>query len=341
MTSSRQHTKWGFTVLFGVLGSLIVGLFLLAFLWPVATAAPNGLKVAISGPAQTVSTLKGAIAKQTGGALSFTEVSGRSAAVSSIRNRDVYGAIVLAPQPEVLTASAANSSVAQLLDTAAGQLQNALQAQAPGVTVKTTDVVPLSSDDASGAGITAMSIPLVLGGMIGGVLISLLVVGAVRRVVALLVYGAAAGLLTVLIGQTRFGFLQGGFFADWAVLSLAMLATAAAIVGLNALLGRGGIALGAVLTIWFALPVSGSTVPTPFLPSPWGSIGQLFVPGAGSTLVRTLSYFPDASGAQQWVVLGAWAVGGLLLTFLGHFRNAAPVSVPEAELEPAAEAVPV
>ena len=333
MTSSRQHTKWGFTVLFGVLGSLIVGLFLLAFLWPVATAAPNGLKVAISGPAQTVTQLEGAITKQTGGALSFIEVADRAAAVTSIKHRDVYGAIILAPQPEVLTATAANSAVAQLLDTAAGQLQTALQSQAPGVTVKTTDVVPLSSDDASGAGITAMSIPLVLGGMIGGVLISLLVVGAVRRMVALFVYGAAAGLITVLIGQTWFGFLQGGFLANWAALALAMLATAAAIVGLNALLGRGGIALGAVLTIWFALPVSGATVPTPFLPSPWGSIGQFFVPGAGSTLVRTLSYFPAASGAREWTVLGAWAVGGLLLTFLGHFRNAAPVNVPTAELE--------
>jgi hypothetical protein len=178
-----------------------------------------------------------------------------------------------------------------------------------------------------------MSIPLVLGGMIGGILISLVVVGVVRRLVALLVYGAAAGLLTVLIGQTWFGFLQGGFLANWAALALAMLATAAAIVGLSALLGRAGIALGAVLTIWFALPISGSTVPSPFLPRPWGDVGQFFVPGAGSTLVRTLSYFPDASGAQQWLVLGAWAVGGLLLTTVGHFRSAASVRVPEGELE--------
>jgi hypothetical protein len=63
-------------------------------------------------------------------------------------------------------------------------------------------------------------------------------------------------------------------------------------------------------------------MPPEFLPTPWGAVGQWFPPGAGATLLRDLSYFPAADLAFCWLVLAAWAVGGLLLAALGHFRGA-------------------
>ena len=108
-------------------------------------------------------------------------------------------------------------------------------AETPKVTV--TDVVPLADSDPTGAGIAAAAFPLTLGGMLGGILLSLLVAGAVRRLVGLAVFGVAAGALSALILQTWFGLLQGDWLLNAAALGLGMTATAAFIIGMNALLG--------------------------------------------------------------------------------------------------------
>ncbi|HEY8317882.1 MAG TPA: hypothetical protein VIG76_03550, partial [Amnibacterium sp.] len=201
-------------------------------------------------------------------------------------------------------------------------------------TVRITDVVPLSSDDPIGAGLTSASFPLVLGGMLGGVLVSLLVAGAVRRVVALLVYGIAAGAVVTLVLQTWLHVLQGSWLANAAAFGLAMLATAAVVVGFNSLIGTPGIAVGAVISLLIGNPISGAAVPAQFILGPWGDVGQWFEPGAASSLVRSLSYFPDADTAPQWWTLAAWAAGGIVLTLVGHFRSSTALPLPGAELEP-------
>jgi hypothetical protein len=155
----------------------------------------------------------------------------------------------------------------------------------------------------------------------------------VRRLVALLVYAIAAGFVIGLLLQTLFGILQGDFLVNVSALSLAMLATAACVVGFNALIGPAGIAVGAVITMLIGNPISGATLPAQFLVAPWGDVGQFFVPGAASALIRELSYFPDADNSWRWWVLAAWAAGGLLLSVAGHFRSRAPISLPAAELE--------
>jgi hypothetical protein len=38
--------------------------------------------------------------------------------------------------------------------------------------------------------------------------------------------------------------------------------------------------------------------------------------------MRELSYFPAADTTFPWLVLTAWAVGGILLSMIGHFRTA-------------------
>jgi hypothetical protein len=202
-------------------------------------------------------------------------------------------------------------------------------------TVRVTDVVALSSHDATGSGLAAASFPLVLGGMLGGVLVSFLVVGPARRITALLVYGIAAGVVVTLVLQTWLEVLQRDWLLNAAAFGLAMAATAAIVSGFNALLGTAGIGVGSVVSLLIGNPIAGATLPYQFIPAPWGDVGQVFVPGAASSLVRSLSYFPDADVSKQWLVLAAWTLGGMVLTVVGHFRSQVPVPLPAAELEPA------
>lgn len=175
--------------------------------------------------------------------------------------------------------------------------------------------------------------------MIGGIAISIAVIGALRRVLAVIVYSAVGGVLLPGILDGWFGVLQGDFWVESAVIALA--AIAAPITGVVALIGRAGIAVGPIVMMLFANPISGAAMPREFLPGVWGQIGQWFPPGAAANLPRDVSYFPQADASFSWLVLGAWTVGGLFLSVLGHFRTAGgaesdDLAAHEDDAEPAA-----
>jgi len=121
--------------------------------------------------------------------------------------------------------------------------------------------------------------------------------------------------------QGWFGILQGGFWLNALAVGLAMFAVAAFVVGMNALFGRVGIAIGAVLTVLVGNPLSAAAQPLQFLVGPWGAVGQWFVPGASVTLLRDLSYFPAADALFPWLVLVGWAAVGVVGMLAGHFRD--------------------
>jgi hypothetical protein len=233
----------------------------------------------------------------------------------------------LPTQLQSVLQDAIRSAVEAALAQAAGQAPATPPAapsvpELPSVTVTVTDVVPLADTDPRGTGLTAAMFPLVIGGMLGGIAISLRVIGAMRRVAAVLAYSIATGLLLTGILQGWFGALQGDYWLNSAAIGLAVAAIAAPITGFVALMGRAGIGVGVLTFLLIANPLSAAAIPVEFLPEPWGAIGQWFPPGAAATLLRDLSYFPAADTTFPWLVLAAWAVAGILLSLLGHFRTA-------------------
>ena len=68
--------------------------------------------------------------------------------------------------------------------------------------------MPLASTDPRGTGLTAAMFPLVMGGMIGGIAISIAVIGALRRVLAVVVYSAVGGVFLTGILAGWFGVLM-------------------------------------------------------------------------------------------------------------------------------------
>ncbi|WP_454041888.1 ABC transporter permease [Cellulosimicrobium sp. Marseille-Q8652] len=311
----------------------VVSVVVLAFLWPSVTADARDVPVAVAGPAEQVARVEAGLAQGAPGVLDVTAVTDRAAAAALVESRDVYGAIVLGPEPEVLTASAASPVVAQLL----GEQATALQAQVDAAaaeqgapagsapTVVVTDLVPLSPDDPRGTTLAAATFPLVLGGIAGGVVVALAVRGTGRRLAALGTYAVAGGLAIagVLHGL---GGLHGPFLADSAAVAVTLLGISGTIVGAAAVLGRPGIAVGPVLFLLVANPLSAAAVPVEMLLAPWGAVGQWFPPGASATLLRDLSYFPAADTAFPWLVLTGWAVLGIGLVLVGHRRPTAPGS---------------
>lgn len=359
-TTPRTPIGRGIGIAIGI--AALVSIVVLAFSWPAVTAEPKDLPVGIVGPEEQVSMITDQAAEQLDGAVAFDTYDDRDAAVEAIEQREVYGAIVIGDSPEVLTSSAANASVANLLGGLAPQLQSQMadaataqatqmatqQAtqglEAQGIdpqseagqqaiqdavaqataqvasqlpTVEVTDVVPLSDDDPNGTGLVAAAFPLVLGGMLGGIVIAFAVTGLGARITALVVYAAVGGMAISGIMTGWYGVLGGGFWENTLVFGMSLLAIGATIVGFGSLLGRPGIAVGPVLFMLIANPISSANMPKEFLPGAWGDIGQWFPPGAGATLVREVNYFPDAAMAFPWWVLIGWAALGLVLAVIG------------------------
>lgn len=190
--------------------------------------------------------------------------------------------------------------------------------QTPQVAV--TDIAPFNSNDSTGAGIAISGLPLTIGGIVGGVFISLSIRSRRVRAFAVGVYGVVGGLALASVMQGWFGILQGNFALNALAAGLAIASTAAIINGFASLVGSPGIAIGAVLTMFIGNPISSLNQPKEFLAWHWGDIGQFFVPGASGTLLRDLSYFPDAPMTANWWTLIAWTAGGFALILLGHLR---------------------
>lgn len=353
---TTERSSWLKVIATSVLASLLVALVVLAFTWPTKTMEAKNLPVSIAGPEVTVSQFEQSLKDQGIETFDLKQASSREEAEQQIKQRETYGAIIFTEgaAPEVLTAPAANAAATQMLNGVATQLnaqiqQKALAAktealtqavqaggeqgaqaaaqleqmkvqaeQASAMEVKTTAVVPLSENDSSGTGLAIAAFPLVIGGILGGSFSVLRVNGTWRRFATATLYAVIGGALTALILSTWFGFIPGDFATLWAAFAATYLATASFMIGFGSLLGpAAGLGLGAVITMFIGNPISGATMPSAFLPGAWGAIGQMMVPGASSTLLRSIAYFPEVATSGQWLVLGSWIAFGLLAGVIG------------------------
>ncbi|WP_344127837.1 hypothetical protein, partial [Luedemannella flava] len=236
-----------------------------------------------------------------------------AAADDAPRGREAYPAFVVsAGGLDLRVASAASPTVAALLGQAAQQLGG-------GQPVTVTDVVASPVDDPRGGGFASGFLPLVLTSLVAGALLGLLIPGRGARFAGVAGYAVLAGPVgaAVLHGL---GILTGGYLVEAGVIGLIALAISGAVAGLAAVLGRPGVALGALLVFVLANPISGVAAAPELLPAPWGAIGQLFPPGAGASLLRSASFFDGAASGTPLLVLGCWAVAGLALLAIGRPR---------------------
>ena len=353
---TTERSSWLKVIATSVLASLLVALVVLAFTWPTKTMEAKNLPVSIAGPEVTVSQFEQSLKDQGIETFDLKQASSREEAEQQIKQRETYGAIIFTEgaDPEVLTAPAANAAATQMLNGVATQMnaqiqQKALAAktealtqsvqaggeqgaqaaaqleqmkvqaeQASAMAVKTTAVVSLSESDSSGTGLAIAAFPLVIGGILGGSFSVLRVNGTWRRFATATLYAVIGGALTALILSTWFGFIPGDFATLWAAFGATYLATAFFIVGVGALSSPLiGLAVGAVITMFIGNPISGASMPSVFLPGAWGQIGQMLVPGASSTLLRSIAYFPEVATSGQWLVLGSWIAFGLLAGVIG------------------------
>ncbi|MER6346472.1 ABC transporter permease [Streptomyces sp. NPDC001595] len=314
-----------------VIAPLIASLALWAFAWPAARTAPRDLPLGVAGPAAATAQVEAGLTRQEG-AFEIHRYADEAAARDAIEDREVYGAVVVTEQgPKLLTATAASPLVAQMLQQAVSR-----QAAATGKPVPTVDVVATPAEDPRGTGLNAAALPLTLAGIAAGALVTLLGLRGLRAVAALAGATALVGIAMTALAHSWLGFLTGDWWTEAGALSLTALAVAGAVAGLAALLGPAGIGVGAALVMLIGNPFSGAASAPEMLPAPAGTIGQWMPPGAGASLLRSVSYFDGAAATGPALTLAWWTVLGLGAVLLGPaLKSRTAGSTRTAEREPA------
>jgi hypothetical protein len=338
--------SWRRTALMIVGLPLVISLAAMAFAWPASRIAPRDLPVGIVGTSTASQNAVESLTRSEPGGFDFHLYPDQASARSAIENRDVYGAFLVKPgEVTVLEATAASTSVAQLLGMSGQQLaahaaklpertlappahdtshksraRKGVAKTVAKVTVKTVDVVPTSTDDPRGVVFSAALLPLTICGILIAALITLsgLHLPGWRRSIDLIAVCAVSGLAAYLVTQGILGALPHKHVATWAALSLTMLAVSATSAGLIRLIGHSGLGVSAALMVFVGNPFSGSTSAPELLPKAVDDIGQWLPPGAGASLLRSTAYFDGNGSGSHIAVLTLWSVLGLTSVVFGR-----------------------
>jgi hypothetical protein len=165
--------------------------------------------------------------------------------------------------------------------------------------------------------------------------------GKVFQGLAVLAYALVAGPLVAFDVDVVVGALDGSFAGIAVVSGLLALAVAAAGHGLAHLGGAPGIAAAVLTIVLLGLSSSGGAVGYQFEPGFYGAVSQLLPPGAAVTAVRNVRYFDWAATLEPLVVLGAWALGGLVVGLLAERIGPAARRRPPARRLDVAQPAPV
>jgi hypothetical protein len=301
------------------IGVVLIALFSFFFVYPGHDPEPNGVPLGLVGPAAE----RTAAALERDGRFEPTRYEDADAAREAIEDREVYGAVVSGPRPQLLIASAASPQVAAILQEAASQV--------PGATKPPVeDVRPLDEGDPRGTTINLLAVPLSVTSILGAMLLfqmaPTLRPGA--RMAALAGFALVGGIVSMLIVRVAIGALPGSFLALTAVAALAIAAMAFAAAGIMSAIGGPGVMLSFLLFLMLGNPASGAASAPELLPEPWATGGQFLPAGAAATGLRNVAYFDGAALAQPLLVLAAFVAAGALLLRVTARRTSRSSSSP-------------
>jgi hypothetical protein len=320
----EKGSFWSPVLQITIMVTLIVSTILTIFAWPLANATPRSVPIGVASDFPSITAqLQGQLDSADPGAFKLVEYKDLATAKKAVAHREVYGVLVIATHPQVLIASGASPTMAQLITSISIKLgQQFTQANGGHQLIFTpTDLAPLGTKDPRGLGLNAGSLPLIIAGIVVGILGSMRLKRRSQMFAVAGTAGVVAGLSIVAILNLWLGSLQGNYFLEVLVVAVGIAAVSLTVMGAAVIGKRAG--LITVIAVFFIVgnPLSGVALPEELYPSDLGSLGQKLPLGAEVNLLRRISYFPEADTTVQWVTLGVWLAIGALLVYLSGIRK--------------------
>ena len=298
-----------------VAGGVLIGLaFVGSYVGALHAPKFHGVHLGVVGPAPLVRQL------DAGSEFTVTSVSSRQAAITRIDERKDYGAIVVGRRGiDLLLAPAASRTTALVLGmNLPPVLRAATESKTP---VHVTDVKPLPKSDPNGLTPFYLALGLVVASFIAATTFSMFFgLKAPGRRIWWRILGF--GVMALVLGLGEVGVVNAigplrGHYVPLVLVGLLLSATVGTTTAvLQALFGILGNGVAILLFVVVGNPASGGPYATPLLPGFWRAIGPYLPAGAGTDLVRNISYFGGNAIARPLVVLFAWLAVALALAAL-------------------------
>ncbi|ANB05577.1 hypothetical protein SAM40697_1617 [Streptomyces ambofaciens] len=296
-------------------------LFIASYVGALHDPKPKDVPFGVVAPAAVAERTLSTLERLPGSPLDPRAVAGAADARKQIENREIDGALVVAPSGRtdtLLVASGGGTVLATTLESLVAQVE-----RSEGRAVRTVDVAPASDRDFDGLS----SFYLIVGWCVGGYLCASILaistgarpanpVRAAIRLIVMALVAIVGGLGGAVIVGPVLGALPGSVVDLWGLGALITFAVGAATLALQGVLGVVGIGLAILLVVIAGNPSAGGAFPLPMLPPFWREIGPWLPPGAGTWTARSIAYFKGNDTTVSLVVLWAWAVAGTVITVL-------------------------
>lgn len=308
-----------------VLGlAALITTMLCAFTLPSLHSGPHSVPLGVTGPEQITKALREGI---DGDAWDVRLYPTPAALQAAVKDQDIAGGLaVTADHVDVYTATAGGPSAA-----------GALAALGDGVAARHTtratvhDLAPFTEDDPRGAGMTAALLPMIFGGIFPALVLGSAFPGhrGLRtRITGALLFSLVAGAAIAAVLQFATHSIDGNYWLTALGLVLGTAALSTTILGLQAVLGMAGFALGGALMMLLGNPLSGLVTGPHWLPAGWAALGQLLPPGASGSLLRANAFFDGSGAGRPALVLLLWVGTGIALALFADRRGRRPAAVP-------------
>ena len=284
----------------------VLALVAIAFALPAAKSKPRDVPIGAVGAPAASGQVADMLEHSAPGAFALTIYPNEPALRDAIRDREVYGGVVVEPQGRKLLTQFGNG-----------------MAQQTGVPLHTEDLAPPPSGDPRGTGLAAAALPITLAGFLPVVALTLVVRRDVRiRIAATAAFSGLAAVTIAAVMRYALGSIDQNFWAVAGGLTLGALAAGLLVLGLSELFGRVGLVCGVLLALLVGNPLSGLSSAPELLPSGWGTLGRFLPQGANATLLRSTAFFDGAGASTSIAVLTCWVVVGALIIVIAVQRRA-------------------
>jgi hypothetical protein len=294
--------------------------FLTAFHAPV----PHKMEIAVVADAgnpeaaQTAQEIVQGLTSQAEGAVVPTTVDSAEEAQDQVKNLDVRAAY----DPATGNVYEATAGSVQATSMGAEPVLQQVAEQA-GTGYNVVDLKAPEEKDSTGASFMY----LLLGGMIGGFVTATMttnLAGNIRWWKKLSVIGVVGGICAVLGTTIMWGFygIYGGHILEAAAITFLMFTSVSVFqLGLNSLIGTGGVIPGMLLFIIFGIPASGMAIATDMLPGFYQMLHRILPTGAGGDMLRSVLYFDSNNIGTPLMTMLSWIIIGLAMLWVNSLRS--------------------
>jgi hypothetical protein len=279
---------------------------------------PNGIKIAIVGPAPRTAPLRAAAAKAAGPAFAVSQVATVAQAAHAVRRRDLDAAFVPSPSrarpATVIVAQAGGRIVATAAETFARSV-----AAAQGAQLAVRDVRPLPAGDELGLGVFMFMIVCTICGYLAATLLFTVAPGLrpERRYPIIAATAVVVPLIAYLIGGLGYGTYTGSLGTIAAFIAVGALYVF--VIGLitrllQVLIGAPALFVSLAIFIFLNIPSLGATYTAPVLPGIWRFFNHFWIGAETTNAERSILYFGGQGVATDLLRLALWT--GVIVALL-------------------------